>query len=130
MARLRTVLKELGYRDVETYVQSGNVVFSGPGRPPEQTASALERDLEAALGFDVGVVVRTRDEIAELVAANPLGAVADDPARHLVLFLASVLDPERVAGLDPADFAPESFALRPREVCLWAPRGLRDSKVI
>ncbi len=129
MARLRELMEELGYRDVRTYVQSGNVVFSGPDEHPARLARKLETQLAATFGFEVSVVVRSRDELAEIIAANPLRDVATDPARHLVIFLAADVDPARVAGVDPADFAPEAFHVRDREVYLWAPEGLRDSRL-
>ncbi len=129
MARLRELMEDLGYRDVRTYVQSGNVVFSGPDEPPVELARQLEVQLAATFGFEVSVVVRTRDELAEVIAANPLRHVATDSARHLVIFLVAEVDPDRVAGVDPADFAPEAFHVRGREVYVWAPEGLRDSRV-
>src|SRR3989442_3526921 len=82
MARLRALLEELGYRDVRTYVNSGNVVFSGPRRSEEH----LEAEIAQTFGFEVPVVLRTRDELADVVQANPLRDVASDPAKHLVAF--------------------------------------------
>src|SRR4051795_11256636 len=82
MARLRALMEELGYRDVRTDVNSGNVVFSGPRR----SAKHLETALAKAFGFDVPLVLRTRDELATVVKANPLRKLASDPAKHLVVF--------------------------------------------
>jgi uncharacterized protein (DUF1697 family) len=83
MARLREVFTDdLGLTDVKTYVNSGNVVFGGR----KTSAAKIEKAIADAFGFDVTVVTRTRDEIADVVAANPLAKVADKPARHLVLF--------------------------------------------
>jgi uncharacterized protein (DUF1697 family) len=121
MARLRALLEELGYREVRTYVNSGNAVFSGPRRP--------ERHLEAAIaetfGFEVPVVLRTRDELADIVQANPLGDVANDPAKYLVVFCGA----ETTTNLDPKDFAPETFHVRGREIYLWAPGGIGTSEL-
>jgi uncharacterized protein (DUF1697 family) len=119
MARLRALLEELGYRDVRTYVNSGNVVFSGPKR----SEGHLEAAIADTFGFDVPVILRSRDEIAEVLALNPLRDVATDPAKHLVIFCAA----DASTDLNPADFAPETFHVRGREVFLWAPAGIRDS---
>jgi uncharacterized protein (DUF1697 family) len=121
MARLRALMEDLGYRDVRTYVNSGNVVFSGPRRSEKHLEAAIAK----TFGFDVPVVLRSRDELADVVQANPLRDVATDPSKHLVVFC----DAEAATGLDPADFAPETFHVRGREVYLWAPRGLADSAV-
>jgi uncharacterized protein (DUF1697 family) len=121
MARLRELVERLGYRDVRTYVQSGNVVFTGPEQPTEEVAQRLEEELAATFGFDVSVMVRSRDELAEVVRASPLRDVATDPARYHVLFLAAEADPQRVTDIDQEEFAPEVFHLRGREIYCWLP---------
>ncbi len=127
MARLRELMEELGYSEVRTYVNSGNVVFSGPEQPPLEVARRLEEQLATTFGFDIAVVVRSREELAETVRANPLGAIATDPARHLVLFLAVEPEADRVPELDTAEIAPEAFHLLGREIHLWCPDGVNDS---
>jgi uncharacterized protein (DUF1697 family) len=119
MARLRALMEELGYSDVRTYVNSGNLVFSGPRRPAEHLESAIAKHF----GFDVPVVLRSRDDLAEIVHANPLGEIATDPAKYLVVFCAA----NATTDLDPVDFAPETFQVRGREVYLWAPGGIGTS---
>jgi uncharacterized protein (DUF1697 family) len=130
MAQLREILGGLGYEDVKTYVNSGNAVFTAPGRvKPATVERKIEAALEEAFGFDVAVVVRTRDELAAVLADNPLAGVADDPARHLVLFLRDEIDAGFLADLDPADYAPEEFHLRGRELHLWNPEGISNSEI-
>jgi uncharacterized protein (DUF1697 family) len=106
---------------VRTYVNSGNVVFSGPRR----SAKHLETAIAKTFGFDVPVLLRSRDELADVVKANPLRDVATDPSKHLVVFCGA----EAATDLDPADFAAETFQVRGREVYLWAPGGIADSAV-
>jgi uncharacterized protein (DUF1697 family) len=121
MARLRDLMEELGYRDVVTYVNSGNVVFSGPRRSEKHLEAAIAK----TFGFDVPVVLRTRDELADIVRANPIGEIANDPAKHLVVFCGA----EAATDLDPEDFAPEAFHVRGCEVYLWAPGGIGTSEL-
>jgi uncharacterized protein (DUF1697 family) len=125
MARLREVFAEQGLTDVKTYVNSGNVVFSGR----KTSAARLEQAIEAAFGFEVAVVVRTRDEIADVLAANPLAKVATNASRHLVVFADRELDPASVADLDRDALKPDVFALRGREAYLWLPDGVHTSKL-
>ncbi|MCW2953269.1 MAG: hypothetical protein JWQ48_2439 [Conexibacter sp.] len=129
MARLRELLGELGYGDVRTYVQSGNVVLTGPDQPPEEFERTLERQLEEGFGFAVSVLVRSREQLAAVVAANPLGEVATEPARHHVLFLSGEPAAERLDAIDAAAFAPDAFVHRGREIYLWTPDGVRDSRL-
>jgi uncharacterized protein (DUF1697 family) len=128
MAALREALEAAGFEDVKTYVQSGNVALSAAERAPAKVGRAVAKAIEDAFGFDVAVVMRTRDEIAALVEDDPLGDVATNPTYRVVVFLADKLDRSRLADVDPDEFAPEAFALRDREIVMWAPGGQRDSK--
>jgi uncharacterized protein (DUF1697 family) len=121
MARLRELMEELGYRDVRTYVNSGNVVFTGPSRSEQQLETAIAK----TFGFEVPVVLRSRDELADIVQANPLREVANDAAKYLVVFCGA----EAATNLDPKDFAPETFRVRGREIYLWAPGGIGTSEL-
>jgi uncharacterized protein (DUF1697 family) len=121
MARLRTTLEELGYTDVRTYVQSGNAVFGGAKRSEQHLEQALEREF----GFPIPVVLRTRDELADVVRANPLREVAADPAKYVVVFCGA----KAAVTLDPKAFEPERFVVRGREVYFWAPEGLARSEL-
>jgi uncharacterized protein (DUF1697 family) len=130
MADLRAALAEAGFEDVKTYVQSGNVALTAKERSPAKVGRRVEQAIEKAFGFDVAVVVRSREEIAALIEDDPLGDVATNPTYRVVVFLADKLDRERLADVDPADFAPEAFALRDYEIVMWAPDGQRDSKLV
>ncbi len=128
MAALRELLGALGYEDVRTHLQSGNAVFAA-ATPPELSARAIEDRLAGSLGLRVPVLVRTRDELAEVVATNPLGEATSEPSRLLVNFLSRKPDGELLDALDPADFEPETFAAGAREIYVWCPDGVRATKL-
>lgn len=71
MADLRAVVTSLGHTDVATYIQSGNVVFTSRETNPTTLAGALERGIVESLGVRSRVVVLSRDELAQVTAANP-----------------------------------------------------------
>jgi uncharacterized protein (DUF1697 family) len=125
MAALRELLGRLGYADVATYLQSGNVVLTSD-LAPERLERALEAAILDEMGVDPQVVVRTRDELADVVAGNPLGEVAE-PKRFQVSFLSAAPAPEVVRALESADVAPERVAVRGREVYAWHPDGVQSS---
>ncbi len=130
MAHLRELLQELGYGDVRTHLQSGNAVFTAPGTSPEQAAREIEGVLERSLGLGVRVLVRTADDLARVVSANPLPeAAAEEPSRLLVTFLSAPPDPERLRELDPVDFEPDLFGFGEREIYVWCPEGVRTIKL-
>lgn len=128
MAPLRDLLTGLGYGDVRTHLQSGNVVLTS-----DAAAADLERELErqiaANLGIDPQVFVRARDELADIVERNPLGSIADNPSRYLVSFLSGEPDPRVVGELAAVDVAPEQFVVSGRELYAWHPDGLQRSRL-
>jgi uncharacterized protein (DUF1697 family) len=126
MADLRELLAGHGYENVRTHLQSGNVVLTS-GIAPDRLRTRLGRELTAGLGFDVEVVVRTRAELARVVARDPLGDAATDPSRYLVTFLAAKPAATLVRELRAADVAPERVAVSGREVYSWHPDGIQRS---
>jgi len=128
MGELRDLLESLGYEDVQTYLQSGNVVLTSE-QPEERLAREVGRQVAAKLGVESKIVVRSRDELAEVVARNPLDDVANDPKRYQVSFLSAEPDPERVRRLEALDVAPERFVASGREIYAWHPGGMQRSRL-
>ncbi len=128
MPALRELLAGAGFEHVRTYVQSGNVVLSSQ-LAPDELERECERLLSAEFGFDVDVVARTRDQLAEVVARNPLGDVADNPKRYQVSFLSGELGADRVEALAAAAVAPERFVAIGRELYAWHPGGVARSRL-
>ncbi|MFI0819830.1 DUF1697 domain-containing protein [Streptomyces sp. NPDC021098] len=130
VARQRALMAELGYEDVTVHLQTGNIVFADPGTPPGRTARALEDAFAADLGFSVPVMVRTRDELAAAVDANPYPAAVAEPKTLHMVFLSDVpTDTSALDALDPAAYAPDEFRLIGREIYLHAPNGVGRSKL-
>jgi len=128
MPALRSLLGEAGFEDVRTYVASGNVVLSSSS-DPAGVASRAEGLIAEQFGFDVDVIVRTRDELAEVVARNPLGDVAVDPRRYQVTFLDEEIEDAALARLDLLSFEPERLVSVGRELYTWHPEGIGRSKL-
>lgn len=123
MAGLRELTAQLGFTQVRTHLQSGNLVFSSPEPAASRVAEALSQAIAASLGLDVKVVVRTGLQLAEVVRRNPLLA-AGQPARSLhITFLASPADPVRLEALDRTAGAPDAFQVLGTEVFLTCPGG-------
>jgi uncharacterized protein (DUF1697 family) len=128
MPRLREVLEQAGFENVRTYVQSGNIVLSSDAAPGA-VAERCERVIAEEFGFDVPVVIRTRDELAAVVKRNPLGKVATEPKRYQVSFLDGMPDPELVKELKSLATESEAFAANGRELYAWHPDGVARSKL-
>ena len=121
MADLRRLLEEAGFEDVRTHLQSGNVVLTS-SLTPRKLEATLEQQLAAGLGLEVQVLVRTRAELAKVVALDPLGKVATNRSRYLVSFLSKKLSPRVARELEAA-----GVIVRGRELYAWHPDGVQRS---
>src|SRR5262245_13847488 len=85
MVDLRVLFEELGFREVRTLLNSGNVVFSAPSAGRGVVRGRIEKGLAARLGLTVHVIVLTGREVAAAVRHNPLSRVATNPSHFLVV---------------------------------------------
>jgi uncharacterized protein (DUF1697 family) len=124
MARLRDVLDERGHGPVRTHLASGNVILDSTLTESE-LATELNKAIGEEFGLDVPAVVRTRAEMAAVVAGDPLAGVATDLSRYFVTFFPEPPAPAKVDALPPADGG--NYLVRGRELYLWLPDGLHGS---
>lgn len=127
MKELVALVEGLGATRVETYIQSGNVVFEATPDVARGFAAALEAAIEKRFGFASPVVLRTAEELASVLVAPPFGE-APIETRH-VGFLAASPAPARVASLDPSRSPGDSFVVRGTEIFLHLPNGVARSKL-
>jgi uncharacterized protein (DUF1697 family) len=130
MADLRALVEALGYRDVRTLLNSGNIVFTGARAAPERVASRIEGALVERTGVSARVMVLTAEMLAAAIRENPFADVADDPARLLVAVLAGADARSRLAPLLERDWAPDALALGGHAAYLWCPSGILESPVL
>ncbi len=128
MSELRAVVEGLGYRDVATYVQSGNVVFAAD-ESPLGVAETLEAALRERFGFEIPVIVRDLAAFARIAARHPFEDRESDRARLHVFFLAGDPDAAKVASWHPERFAPDEVRIQGREVYAHLPNGMGRSKL-
>jgi uncharacterized protein (DUF1697 family) len=124
MADLVRLCNEIGFTKVKTYIASGNVVFES--RASAVTVQAkLAQSLHAHAGKPVGVLIRTAEEIAAILKANPFRGKA---AKHtLAIFLEEAPPADtlaRVAGKND-----EEIGLGTREIFVHYPNGMGRSKL-
>lgn len=126
MPALRELAAGLGYGAVRTHLNSGNLVLTSD-QTPEEVRRALEEGIEQAFGLHADVVVRTAEQLVEVVRANPWPD--GDPARVTVAFLAAPA-PSGVEERLAAQAAPdEPFLVAGLEVYVHYGHGQADSKL-
>lgn len=135
MGDLASLVESLGFEDVETYVQSGNVVFTGRGAPAS-AARAIEGGITAELGLEVPVIVRSDRQLTRVLGADPFFRTGADPKYLHVTFLSAAPAPDRrqllargdASGGD-APFGDDRFELVGSEVFVHCPGGYGTTKL-
>jgi uncharacterized protein (DUF1697 family) len=128
MSDLRALFASLGAEDVATHVQSGNVIFKSANGPGKLT-KAIEERIHRDLGLSVTVLLRTRPQLAKVLAGNPFANGGKEPTKLHVTFLAEKPDLARVRELDPGHAEPDEFQVVGQEIYLHCPNGYGRSKL-
>ncbi|RWK86832.1 MAG: DUF1697 domain-containing protein [Mesorhizobium sp.] len=127
MADLRSFFEELGFRDVASYVQSGNVVFRSAKGEAAALAKQLEAEFEKKWRFSSRIMVRDLGWFERLVAENPYPEVAGEPTKLHAYVLERPPTADEVARLAEKCTGPERFEIRGDVLYLHAPEGLGKS---
>src|ERR1700694_950022 len=130
METLRSCFESLGFKGIQTYVQSGNVVFAVSGLGEPALVKKIETKLLRDLGFPVPVLLRTASDLSRIAKRNPfLRDKAVDPLKLHVTFLSEAPTAEARKNLERLHPGPDRFHLTQREICLHCPQGYGRTKL-
>ncbi len=127
MTDLRALFEGLGYREVRTLLNSGNVVFSAPDKGRDDVLARLQKGLADKLGLTLPVILLSAGEVATAVRKSPLSRIATNPSHLLVVVPQAGADQKRLRPLLRERWAPEALALGSRVAYLWCARGVAKS---
>jgi uncharacterized protein (DUF1697 family) len=129
MADLRALVEGLGYRDVRTLLNSGNVVFTS-SVSPAIAAKRIEQAMENQLGVSARVFVLTAQELQQIVKENSLAQRVDNPSRLLVAAFGPSPDRSKLKALEKEKHGNDALAVGTRAAYLWCPDGILESRLI
>jgi uncharacterized protein (DUF1697 family) len=130
MADLRALLGKLGYRDVQTLLNSGNAVFSGAAEPARKHAERIRKAVVERTGVDALVIVKSAEEFADIIAGNELARIADDPSRLLVALTNENKLLPAIADLTRMKWGDERLHVGKHAAYLWCANGILESKAL
>jgi len=130
MEKLRASLADLGFTAIQTYIQSGNVVFKTRKTSPATLAKKIEACIVRDFGFSAQVIVRTREEIACLLEKNPFLVKTSVGNQLHAVFLAEAPAPEILKDFAGLTTLPDECCCVEREVFLYTPNGMGKSSII
>ncbi len=122
MADLKAHLEDIGFTNVQTYIQSGNVVFSHEKLPQKTIEKLIGEKILAEYGWDVPVMAKNPDEFEYLLMNNPF-LKDKDTERLYITFLSDEPNSERQEYLKSFDYSPEEYILDGKFIYFYAPNG-------
>jgi len=131
MSDLADLYIRLGLSDAETYIQSGNVIFSKPGNITREALSVkIEQAILEKFNYIIPVMIRTNQELSSMFSYNPfLGEPEFNPAKMAVIFLDTEptdLQHKKVADID---YPPDKFRIIGRDIFIYCPNGFGRTKL-
>jgi uncharacterized protein (DUF1697 family) len=130
MEELVKVYRDLGFSEVRTYIQSGNVVFRGEDRPARELAEEISGAIRMRFALDVPVIVLDKNKLEMILADNPFlpGKESESDKLHITL-LAEVPGESALKNLENVNYLPDEFSARGRAVYLYCPDGYGRTKL-
>lgn len=131
MADLRALYENLGFNNVQTYIQSGNVVFDDARNKSNYTiAEMIEHSIAKEYKFQVPVLVKQAGDLISTIKKNPFTEEAGaDPSRVAVTFLENQPAAENLIKLDGVDYPPDRFIIDGLNIYIHCPESYGNSKL-
>jgi uncharacterized protein (DUF1697 family) len=131
MTDLAALYNNLGFIDAETFIQSGNVIFSST---KDKGVSDIALEIETAIhfnfGFDVPVMIRTVPEMNGIISSNPyLTEPGFDPAKMAVIFLHDKITEKQIQKVADVNYPPDKFKIIGNEIFTFCPNGFGRTKL-
>jgi len=131
MADLKILFESLGFENIQTYVQSGNVIFDSAIKSAEKLMQLIEGVIEKKYKFYVPVLIRSKNELKKIIDACPFGSVdlSSDGTKVLLTFLSSKPKAVNIKAIQEHVALPEQLIVQGKEVYLYCPNGYGKSKL-
>jgi len=129
MAELKSLFDSLRLRDAKTYLQSGNVVFGSDETDRAILTKRIEDGIRKKSGLEVKIILRTADEVRNVIAANPLSPENRNPSAMLVAFLGGPITKEAKALLTSLKIPSEELHFGKQELYLYFVESMARSKL-
>jgi len=131
MTDLAALFSDHGFIRPETFIQSGNVIFSTEKElPAPEIAQVVETAIHDTFGYDVPVMLRTVSQIRNMLSSNPfLSEINFDPAKMAVIFLHDDLTESQIKKVADVDYPPDKFEIIGNEIYTFCPNGFGKTKL-
>ena len=131
MLDLKSLYESLGFHNVETYIQSGNVIFDDNEKDKIDLKTTIEATINKKYKFQVPVEIRTKHEFKNIIHNNPFASidVEENATKLLITFLSSKPSKINISNILKQVTPPEALVVNGQEVYLYCPNGYGKSKL-
>ena len=130
MDALRDLFINTGFQNVETYIQSGNIIFNYTKTEQKTLSKHIENRIHDNFGFEVPVIIRTLDDFKKIINRNPYpreDKIYFDTLH--ITFLSETPAKENIIYAEEFNFEPDSFIVAEKEVYVYCPNGYGNTKI-
>ena len=130
MTDLSALFKKLGFKDAETFIQSGNVIFNDQEDLPRHEISAkIEEAILKKFKYNIPVMIRTAEELKAVIFSNPFSGEENfDPQKLAVIFLYEKPVKAQIEKVSNIDYPPDKFKIIGKEIFIYCPNGFGKTK--
>jgi uncharacterized protein (DUF1697 family) len=131
MGDLADLFRELGFTDVQTYIQSGNVIFrNNSGDPESVLRSRIEEGIKKRFDYNIAVMLRTEKQLKDLAPVNPFLDEDDfSSSKMAVIFLHDPVTVEQADKVKGVSYPPDKFHIAGSEIFIYCPGGFGRTKL-
>ena len=131
MTDLKKLFGKMGFTNIQTYIQSGNVIFDSKEESESiELADKIEQSVAENYGFEVPVIIRTVKDLNEAISNNPFfGENKSDVERLHLTFLRENPKPENLAKIEDYDYSSDKFEINGKNVFICCSGKYSDSKL-
>ncbi len=130
MDALRNMYENLGFKNVTTYIQSGNVIFKGNEAELTQITEIISQQIEKDFGFSVPVIVLMIQNLQSIIYNNPFVKDGNKDISHLhVTFLSPDINPSNKNDIESKKQEEEEVSISEKAIYLYCPKGYGKTKL-
>lgn len=130
MPALKAMFEDLGLDHVQTYIQSGNILFHHAKPDDQGLGNMIHEGILKTFGFEVPVIVLSETEMNKVLDQNPFaGDIDKDVSKLHVTFLSEIPERDLIDKIEAAKYLPDEFILKEKSIYLYCPTGYGQTKL-
>jgi uncharacterized protein (DUF1697 family) len=131
MTDLKEMFRKLGFPDAETFIQTGNIIFTADSiYSSVELTLKIESEIRKGFGLEIAALLRSKGDLERILSSNPFVTLNEfNPARSAVIFLYKELFKKDLEKLAEVDYPPDKFKVIGKEIFIYCPNGFGRTKL-